>query len=218
MSLEENSKIDIGISQTQLSYLSQPKSFMRIENEKIKNSFLSYYNNYLEENSYVEKSILSCSFSSIISRSNNQLNPNIINIFNNSCPDSIKKEKEEVNLNKNKINIEKLNKKYENLQENYNKLILENQEIKNKLNLLENKVNECLIANKKILYNSLLNPEEEKILNEDLEKVKENENNKKKLISLLSLKVKETMKDNINKKVQNESQNNNIKNELEENK
>ena len=133
MSFIGYSNRNMSITQTQLSYISTSNSIISSENDKTVKSYIIFCDNKLKENNQYQNNISSNNFSSNISQSHNkQLYTNIINIFNNnSCPDFIMKEKKEKeNIDKIKIDFEKLNKKYENLQKEYYKIILENQEIK----------------------------------------------------------------------------------------
>ena len=207
---------NMSITQAQLSYLSSNDSLISKENDKTVKSYMLFCDNKLKENNQHHNNISNNNFSIIGQNHNNQLYPNIINIFNNnSCPDFIlkekkekKEEKEENNLNKIEKDLEQLNKKYEDLKERYDEIILENQEIKKKLSQLENENSAYiyLLTKNNIFNNFPLSPEEVKILIEGLLKVKEKEEIRKKKIYTVSTLLKEKTKEKGKKKKNNNNQ------------
>lgn len=219
MSITEVSNRNMSITQIQLSYISQNNQNnpnMSIEMEQTKKSS-DFYGSYLNKNEQNQNHASSKNFSEVINQSHNQLTPNFINISNNnSHPDFRKGD----NLIKLKNDFENLKKQYDNLQEKNIKLFVENQQLKNKIKKLEKKVNEYsgVYRPNRIKINSFLNPEEEKILNEDYQKKMEKENNKRKLISMLSSNIKEEKKDNLNKSPLDKNQKEIIEKELKDKK
>ena len=219
MSITEITNRSMSITQIQLSYLSQnnqnnPSMSIEVEQGKKSSDFYGSFFNKSEQN---QNHTSSKNFSDVINQSHNQLTPNFINLSNtNSHPDFRIGEKS-IKL---KNDFEKLKKDYENLQEKNNKLFAENQQLKNKIKELEKKVNENSKNFHPLKYknNSFLNPEEEKILNEDYQKKMEKENKKKELFSKLSSKIKEKKKNNINKSLLDKNEKEIIEKELEDKK